>query len=493
MLGMPAGRVGVGQGFSVGPDHRRSPDDAGRGGRAADLAAMIGVTADDVADGPLWVDLGVEQLHLPLRSVDAVRRGPRRRATAAEARRVEGGEALVYLWAPTGDETVEARLFFTRAPAPSRTRRPVRPARTSAAGGTPEGSGGSVASCGRATPCVRPSELHLAATPMEASTSVAPSTSSARGAGPRGPPGEMSDDGLSRGEGRTRAVRTTPQARQAPAQQSHRDGPAHNRSRPHPQRPMVEVVGAANGRWWPRRAALDPLRASPETPGVGSGILVRDLAVGLLQIGLVSVACLVRPWSCSDQWSVVPSAVGQGCLIAAGLLARGSTMREGLVSCCGRARGSAEWTRNRSPSWAAMELGVGRVLGGRAPVAYVLLAHPRGRLTVRRHAGWQLRLGHWPPGQSARRLGSRVRLVHRSGPVVRGGLAGGHERLFWVQAGLGTILGLWFMVECVVRWRDAAGHGLFVRWCSGAGIALALGCFGRRPHAFDVSAQVSTC
>ncbi|HEY8305120.1 MAG TPA: PhzF family phenazine biosynthesis protein, partial [Lapillicoccus sp.] len=24
------------------------------------------------------------------------------------------GEALVYLWAPTGDETVEARLFFTQ-------------------------------------------------------------------------------------------------------------------------------------------------------------------------------------------------------------------------------------------------------------------------------------------------------------------------------------------------------------------------------------------
>ena len=40
----------------------------------ADLAAMIGVDADDVADGPLWVDTGVEQLILPLRSVEAVRR-----------------------------------------------------------------------------------------------------------------------------------------------------------------------------------------------------------------------------------------------------------------------------------------------------------------------------------------------------------------------------------------------------------------------------------
>ncbi len=58
-----------------------------------------------MGEGPLWVDTGVEQLILPLRSVEAVRRAhvdPRLLRRHGESNR---GEALVYLWAPTGDET----------------------------------------------------------------------------------------------------------------------------------------------------------------------------------------------------------------------------------------------------------------------------------------------------------------------------------------------------------------------------------------------------
>ena len=62
----------------------------------ADLAAMIGVDADDVAEGPLWVDTGVEQLILPLRSVEAVRRARVDARLLRAARRVEprGGAGL---------------------------------------------------------------------------------------------------------------------------------------------------------------------------------------------------------------------------------------------------------------------------------------------------------------------------------------------------------------------------------------------------------------
>ena len=115
VLGMPAGRVPVaGNGSrwvlttAVAPSTRQV-DVA-----TEDLAAMVGVDPSDIGDGPLWVDTGIEQLILPLTSVDAVRRAqvdPRLLRAHGESNR---GEALVYLWAPTGDETVEARLFFTQ-------------------------------------------------------------------------------------------------------------------------------------------------------------------------------------------------------------------------------------------------------------------------------------------------------------------------------------------------------------------------------------------
>ena len=80
----------------------------------SDLTAMIGLTADRVAAQPLWVDTGTVQLILPLRSAEDVR------AAAADPRLLvqfatrPGGESLVYVWAPTGPETIEARLFFTQ-------------------------------------------------------------------------------------------------------------------------------------------------------------------------------------------------------------------------------------------------------------------------------------------------------------------------------------------------------------------------------------------
>lgn len=118
VLGMPAGRVPVSHQGSqwvlttaVPPTTRPVEADP------ADLAAMVGVQVDDLdvlGGAPLWVDTGVEQLILPLCSVEAVRRAqadPRLLRAHGESAR---GEALVYVWAPTGEESIEARLFFTQ-------------------------------------------------------------------------------------------------------------------------------------------------------------------------------------------------------------------------------------------------------------------------------------------------------------------------------------------------------------------------------------------
>ena len=117
---MKAGRVRVVREGSqwvlttaVGPTTR--PVDA----TGAELATVLGLEAADLAPdrGPLWVDTGVEQMIVPLASADAVRRAqadPRLLRRYAESNR---GEALTYVWAPTGDDTIEARLFFTQGTA----------------------------------------------------------------------------------------------------------------------------------------------------------------------------------------------------------------------------------------------------------------------------------------------------------------------------------------------------------------------------------------
>jgi len=41
---------------------------------AADIAALLGLDLDDLADDPIWVDTGADQLLVPLKNVDALRR-----------------------------------------------------------------------------------------------------------------------------------------------------------------------------------------------------------------------------------------------------------------------------------------------------------------------------------------------------------------------------------------------------------------------------------
>jgi trans-2,3-dihydro-3-hydroxyanthranilate isomerase len=80
----------------------------------ANLTAMIGLTEDRVAAEPLWVDTGTIQLILPLRSAQDVRAASADPALLARFASRPDGETLVYLWAPTGPDTIESRLFFTQ-------------------------------------------------------------------------------------------------------------------------------------------------------------------------------------------------------------------------------------------------------------------------------------------------------------------------------------------------------------------------------------------
>ena len=79
-----------------------------------DLSAMIGLTPDCLAAEPLWVDTGTVQLIVPLRSARDVMAASADPKLLAQYARTPAGESLVYLWAPTGPDTIEARLFFSQ-------------------------------------------------------------------------------------------------------------------------------------------------------------------------------------------------------------------------------------------------------------------------------------------------------------------------------------------------------------------------------------------
>jgi PhzF family phenazine biosynthesis protein len=81
----------------------------------SDLTTMIGLTPDRVAEEPLWVDAGTVQLILPLRSAADVRAACVDPKLLARFATRPDGESLVYIWAPTGPGTIEARLFFTQS------------------------------------------------------------------------------------------------------------------------------------------------------------------------------------------------------------------------------------------------------------------------------------------------------------------------------------------------------------------------------------------
>jgi trans-2,3-dihydro-3-hydroxyanthranilate isomerase len=78
-----------------------------------ELAAMLGLKPADLAERPLWVNAGREQLIVPLASEAAVRRvAPQAQAlTHLES---EDGTSMVYVFAVTAEGRALARFFFAQ-------------------------------------------------------------------------------------------------------------------------------------------------------------------------------------------------------------------------------------------------------------------------------------------------------------------------------------------------------------------------------------------
>jgi len=75
------------------------------------LADMLGLHSDDIGDRPLWVNIGKEQLIVPLTSEAAVRR-VRPDAVKFVAERSRDGHSMAYVFAETASGRTLARFFF---------------------------------------------------------------------------------------------------------------------------------------------------------------------------------------------------------------------------------------------------------------------------------------------------------------------------------------------------------------------------------------------
>lgn len=80
----------------------------------ADLAAMVGLPEAAIVDDPLWVNTGVEQLVIPIATVDQVRTArPILSVIEQHGFSETRQEAMAYLWAREAEDRIVVRFFFT--------------------------------------------------------------------------------------------------------------------------------------------------------------------------------------------------------------------------------------------------------------------------------------------------------------------------------------------------------------------------------------------
>jgi len=80
----------------------------------ADWAAMLGVSAEDVLDGALWVDTGSEQLIVPLATPEAVERCQPRPDLLARHSVGHKRRGLAYVWSRIDAHCIRVRFFFEK-------------------------------------------------------------------------------------------------------------------------------------------------------------------------------------------------------------------------------------------------------------------------------------------------------------------------------------------------------------------------------------------
>lgn len=111
-LAMKAGVIPVAAEGDVWTLTANAPRHRAPGASSGELAAMLGLSAADVAGAPLWVDTGSEQLVIPLASFDAVRRAAPK-ADAMLAHASNSARAMAYVFAREGNHVL-CRFFFPK-------------------------------------------------------------------------------------------------------------------------------------------------------------------------------------------------------------------------------------------------------------------------------------------------------------------------------------------------------------------------------------------
>ncbi len=113
-LRMPAGDipvVGVGDHWTLTANAARIEQSTCT---ATDLADAIGLSPSALTGPARWVDSGLRQLLLQLKSPADVRAARPDPPGVLRHAMTPSGEALLYVWAWSGPDTVEARLFFSQ-------------------------------------------------------------------------------------------------------------------------------------------------------------------------------------------------------------------------------------------------------------------------------------------------------------------------------------------------------------------------------------------
>lgn len=82
----------------------------------ARLAQLLSLSEQDIADRPLWVSTGVEQLIVPLASAAAVRRAAPA-PSGFEAVRSVDGQGMAYVFAAVAPDRILSRFFFPQGTA----------------------------------------------------------------------------------------------------------------------------------------------------------------------------------------------------------------------------------------------------------------------------------------------------------------------------------------------------------------------------------------
>lgn len=118
-LEFKAGLVPVtaaGDRWTLTAPHEGAPRTAPAGLPDADMASLLGLSADDLASSPMWVDTGADQLLVPLKTPDAVRRAAPDSSRLDQWPQSSLGRKTAYVFAfdPTQPGKVLVRYFFTK-------------------------------------------------------------------------------------------------------------------------------------------------------------------------------------------------------------------------------------------------------------------------------------------------------------------------------------------------------------------------------------------